>query len=125
MDKKKILVIDDEEDLCFLVKMNLENTGEFEVSTAFSGEEGIKKAKEENVDLVITDFNMPDMNGEEVINALKAIKPSLPVLLFSIYYDDSVTLPSAVKKKANGIICKPIDRDELHKVINDALGNKK
>ena len=124
MNKKRILVIDDEEDLCFLVKMNLESTGEFEVIMAFSGEEGVEKLKRENFDLVMTDFNMPGMNGEEVMDAAREINPSLPVLLFSVYHDDSATLPPRVKEKASGIICKPINHEELHKVINDTLVKK-
>lgn len=125
MDKKRILIIDDEEDLCHLLKLNLESTGEFEVDTAFSGQSGINKFKEGTFDLVITDFNMPDINGDEVIDALKQKNPSIPILLFSIYHDDSATLPSAVKNKTRGIINKPIDHKQLNSVINDIFqGNK-
>lgn len=124
MEKKKILIIDDEEDLCYLMKLNLENSGEFEVFIAFSGQEGIDKFKQVDADLVITDYNMPDMNGGEVMDALKEIKPSLDVLLFSVYHDDTSTLPSHVKEKAAGIIDKPIDRQLLHKKIKEVLNKK-
>ncbi|MFH1622007.1 MAG: response regulator [Candidatus Omnitrophota bacterium] len=121
---RKILVIDDEEDLCNLIKLNLESAGEFKVTMAFSGEEGIAKAQQEKFDLAITDFNMPDMNGEEVIDNLKQINPSLPVLLFSIYHDDNPMFSSNIKKKLSGIISKPIDHSQLCKTINDVLNKQ-
>ena len=121
MSKKKILVIDDEEDLCELMKLNLEHTGELEVVIAFSGKDGIDRCKQTEFDLVITDFHMPDMNGEQVLDALKQLRPSVPVLLFSIYHDDDSMLSSSVKEKARGIISKPINHDELYKKINEAL----
>jgi len=118
---RKILVIDDEKDLCNLMKLNLENTGEFDVTMAFSGQEGIALAKQDKFDLVITDYNMPDMNGEEVMDNLKLINPSLPVLLFSVYHDDDSTLSANIKNKSAGIIAKPIDHSQLHKTIRDVL----
>ncbi len=121
MSLKKILVIDDEQDLCLIMKLNLESTSEYDVSIAFSGQEGLAKAKQTPFDLVITDFNMPDMNGEEVMDALKKINPSLPVLLFSVYHQDSTTLTSNIKNKASGIINKPIDHKQLNKTIKDIL----
>ena len=121
MDKKKILVIDDEQDLAVLLKMNLEGTGKFDVVNAFTGQEGVDKAKETAFDLVITDFNMPDMNGEQVIDTLKNMSPSIPVLLFSVYHDDTSTLSASVKDKASGIISKPIDHDELYQKISEVV----
>lgn len=121
MDKKKVLIVDDEEELCLLVKHNLEHTGEFKVSTAFSGKEGIEAVKKTDFDLVITDFKMPDMDGEQVLNVIKKSNPELPVILFSIYHDDCASIDASVKNKADGLICKPIDQKQLYKVIKDAL----
>lgn len=124
MKKKKILLIDDEKDLCMLMKENLEYTGEFEVTTAYSGEEGLKKAEEVNFDLVITDFKMPGIDGKAVLDTLKEIKPHSPVVLFSIYYDDNSTITNEIRNKADGLISKPIDHEQLYKTINDVLSKK-
>ena len=121
MPKKKILVIDDEKNLCILLKSNLENTGEYEVTTAYSGEEGIKKAKETDFDLVITDFKMPGLNGREVLNALKDLKPNSPVVLCSVYHDDPSTVTALDIAKADGIITKPFEHKQLYKTIKDIL----
>ncbi len=121
MEKKKILIIDDEGDICDMMKLNLESTGEFEVMTATTGEEGVEKAKKTKIDLVISDFYMPGMNGEEVLGAIKEIDSKIPVLLFSIYHDDESTLATSVKKKADGIINKPINHRQLYNAIKGAL----
>lgn len=121
---KKVLIIDDERDICELMKINLENTGEFDVKTVFSGEEGIKEARSGDYDLVITDFYMPGKDGAEVLKAIKESKPDMPVLLFSIYHDDESTLDISVKERADGIIHKPIKHDQLYKAIKDALAKK-
>ena len=119
--KKKILIIDDEKDLCMLMKLNLESTDEFEVTTVNSGEEGIKKVKEEVFDLVITDYKMPGMDGVEVLKALKEMKPLSPVVLFSIYHDDDSRVTPVVREKADSLISKPIDHDELYNTIKRVL----
>ena len=121
MAKKKILIIDDEKDLCDLMKMNIEARGEFDVTVAYSGFEGIEKIKQIDFDVVITDFSMPEINGEEVVNESKKIKPNLPVLLFSIYHDDDTVMTRNIKSKADGLIHKPIDQDQLFTAINNVL----
>ncbi|MDP8253733.1 MAG: response regulator [Candidatus Kaelpia aquatica] len=67
---KKILLIDDEEDFCHFVKLNLEDTGRFEVSTATSGIKGIEMAKEKKPDLILLDLLMPVMDGSEAAEHL-------------------------------------------------------
>jgi CheY-like chemotaxis protein len=70
MDKKKILVIDDENDLVFLIKNVLEETGKFEIFSADNGEEGLRLCQQQNPDLIFLDFVMPKMRGDEVLKAL-------------------------------------------------------
>src|SRR5581483_6247409 len=55
----------------------------FDVLTATSGEEGVKLAATHHVDVVVTDYEMPGMNGEAVAAAIKKIDPELPIVLFS------------------------------------------
>lgn len=71
MDKKKVLIIDDEENFCKLLKKNIEQGGEFEVYTSTSGEEGIKLAKEVKPDLILLDVVMPGMDGGDVISSIQ------------------------------------------------------
>jgi DNA-binding response OmpR family regulator len=71
MDKKRILIIDDEENFCKLVKKNIEQTGEFEVHIATNGEDGIRLVREIKPDLVLLDIVMPGMDGGDVASQIR------------------------------------------------------
>ncbi|MBU1061617.1 MAG: response regulator [Candidatus Omnitrophica bacterium] len=70
-EKRKILIIEDEEDLTLLLKFNLENTGKYAVSIAYDGEDGLRKAKQESPHLVILDLRLPKLTGEEVCREIR------------------------------------------------------
>ena len=69
--KKKILLVDDENNFCTLLKMNLEKRGPFEVVTTTNPNDVIKLAKENKPDLILLDILMPEMDGMTVAAALK------------------------------------------------------
>ena len=71
MDKKKVLIIDDEEDFCKLVKKNIEQTGEFEVHIATNGNDGIRLVREIKPDLLLLDIVMPGMDGGDVVSLIR------------------------------------------------------
>jgi DNA-binding response OmpR family regulator len=81
---KKILLVDDEEGIQMLYREELEEEG-YEVISAYTGEEGMKKFQEEDPDLVILDIQMPGMNGIETLRQMKMANPKLPVILSSAY----------------------------------------
>ena len=121
MARKTILLIDDERDLCMVMKLNLERTGRYAVETAYSGPEGLEKAKKTAFDLVITDFQMPGMDGAAVLQGLKAMRPRAPVVLCSVYHDDVTRITGALQQEADGLISKPIDQVQLQRIVQDAL----
>ena len=71
MPKDRILVVDDEEDILELVRYNLAREG-YHVSGALSGEEALKKARDEAFDLIVLDLMLPGIDGLEVTKKLKA-----------------------------------------------------
>jgi DNA-binding NtrC family response regulator len=121
MKKHKILVIEDEVDLCKIVKLNLERTGEFEVVMAYSGEDGLREARTTAFDLVVTDFDLPGMDGGAVVDAMKAMRPDRPVVLCTVYYDDPDTIMPEVRKKVDGVIGKPYTHEEIYRIVKGAL----
>ena len=70
MSRRKILIVDDEYDFCFFVKLNLQKTGKYQVFTATNGVEGISLAKQLKPDLILLDIRMPKMGGTEVAEIL-------------------------------------------------------
>lgn len=84
MDKKKILLVDDEKDLVKIVKFRLE-ANDYEVITACDGQEALEKARGEKPDLIILDLMLPKMDGYKVCGLLK--KDSrfmrIPIIMFT------------------------------------------
>lgn len=86
MEKKRILLVDDEEGIQLLYREEFEEEG-YNVTTASNGEEALEKFTKEPPDLVILDINMPGMNGIEVLRRMKEINSDLPVILSSAYQE--------------------------------------
>ncbi len=81
---RRILVVDDEPLVCAAVKMMLAFDGH-EVDTASSGKEALSMLDQGQYDLVITDFKMPGMQGDELAVAIKARDPRKPVVMITAY----------------------------------------
>lgn len=127
MTKKRILLIDDEKDFCFFVKANLENTGDFEVTTTTRGKEGIKLAQKEKPDLILLDIMMPEMPGDEVAEILlnNPETSKIPIIFLTAIVTKKEMGDEAIKKigKQN-FIAKPITSEELADSINRVLRRK-
>jgi len=84
MDKKKILLVDDEKDLVETVAFRLEATG-YQVIKAYDGQEALAKAKKEKPDLIILDLMLPKMDGYKVCRLLKFDEKYkfIPIILFT------------------------------------------
>ena len=83
MQKKKILICDDEEGVRESLKLILED--DYDLSFATTGNEAIEKTKKELSDLVILDIKMPKMSGLETLKELKKISPNTKVIIASGY----------------------------------------
>lgn len=93
----------------------------FRVLTASSGAEGVKLALSNYIDVVVTDYEMPEMNGEDVASAIKALKPGVPVLMFS----GSTLISSRCHRVVDAICDKAGSRDELLGAIHRLLHKKR
>ena len=107
----RILLVDDQDELRRLFRRSLAKAGHA-VTTARNGREAIVLAREESFDLVISDVRMPDMGGVELLQALHARDPDLPVLLVS-GSPDLETAMKAVEYGAFEYLVKPVPFDKL------------
>ncbi len=84
-EKKKIIMIDDEVDLCLLVKSNLEDTGEFTVITISDPEGAAAVCRREVPDLILLDIVMPKIQGVEIVRMLKRFEETkkIPIIVIS------------------------------------------
>ncbi len=123
MDKKKILIIDDEENFCKLVKKNIEQTGEFEVYIATNGEDGIGLVREINPDLVLLDIVMPGMDGAEVAAQIRddqSIQDTPIVFLTAIVKEDESD-PHVSLTKEYSLLSKTVTVGELIACIKENI----
>ena len=112
-DKKKILIIDDEEDLRDIVQFQLKTKG-YEILTAQDGIDGLNKLKEFDPDLIILDLNMPRMGGIEFYQKIcdKEGRPSHPVLVLTARAN---TRQLFLEFDIDGFMTKPFEAEDLIK----------
>lgn len=119
MTNKKILIIDDDVDICLLLQKFLERKG-FKVDVAFTAQDGLGIVKRKNIDLVLTDFRLPDMDGSEVVRSIKALKHQLPIIVITGYSDVKQAV-KVIQLGAFEYVTKPIFPEEIVLLINKAL----
>lgn len=111
MRKKAILVVDDEDIILASLGRDL-GLDQYEVQTAGSGEEAMKKFREGKFELIISDYMMPGINGLELLKWVKAQNPRI-VFIILTGYGDSVSTLQILENGADEILLKPCDTDEL------------
>lgn len=104
--KKFVLIVDDEEDLRDTLAEQFELSEGFTALTAASGEEALRKAAEERIDLVILDVDMPGMNGREVCRQLREKGIRVPVIMLTGRSGESDTV-AGLEAGANDYVSKP------------------
>lgn len=131
MRQKKILIVDDDIMIVKTISNYLRNlTGDYILQEAYNGKEGLKRAREEQPELILLDWEMPLMQGIDVLNALKLDKTTreIPVVMATSRID-SINLDEALTAGAIDYIRKPIDKVELlarlHSVLRLSESHKK
>lgn len=115
----RILVVDDEPVICRSMKRILERQG-YSVATAESGNEAIGAYRMERFDLVVSDYRMPNMNGYQLLMALKALNPSMRFIAQSGDIDRSEEA-QMVAAGAFIVLHKPVDNHLMLAVVKCAL----
>lgn len=114
---KKIMVVDDEENIRFLYKEELMDEG-YEVILASSGEEAIDMLGKSEPDLVTLDIKMPGMDGIETLRKIKEINKKIPVVLCTAYGQYKQDFSSWA---SDAYVVKSADLSELKSVVRDIL----
>jgi two-component system OmpR family response regulator len=117
--KASILIVDDEENILSLMAETLRLVG-FGTITASRGSDAIAKIRSEDVDLVLLDINMPVMDGFEVLERIRQIKPGLPVIMLSARQEKTDVI-DGLRKGADDYVSKPFSVEEVVMRINAVL----
>jgi len=118
MNRKQLLIVDDEEAMRHMLKSMLSKEG-YETKTASSGQEALRFLGEELFDLVLCDIKMPSMDGLTFLNEAKKTGFQSPVIMMSAYGSIDTAI-KAIKEGAYDYISKPFNRDEIILTIKKA-----
>jgi DNA-binding response OmpR family regulator len=121
MDKKRILIVDDQKDIVELIRYKLENEG-LECLVASDGEEGLQKAKKEDPDLILMDIMMPKINGYQVCRLLKSDEnyKHIPIIMLSAKDQESDKFWGK-ESGADDYVTKPFNVEKLFQKIQGYL----
>jgi two-component system NtrC family response regulator len=119
MSSERILLVEDDESLRQVTHAQLARSG-YETSIAEDAAQAIAILRKEPTDLVITDLNLPDMSGLELLKTVRAEYPDTAVVIVTAY-GTIETAVDAVKSGAYDYITKPVHPDELRALVNRAL----
>jgi two-component system, OmpR family, response regulator VicR len=120
---KKIMVVDNEPDIVDLTRTVLE-VGGFNVVTASSGEECLRKLEDEPVDLILLDIMMPGMSGWDVFNRIKNMSINTKVAFLSVLEISDKRKQVLLNEGLADYIMKPFDKDTLLDRVDKILEDK-
>ncbi len=116
-----LLIADDETDERTLIRFLLnEFKNTFHILEAKNGREALLLLTDNHVDVLLSDIQMPFLNGIELVRQVKEKNPDIEVLFFS-GYDDFSYVKAALSLKAVNYILKPVDPDEFHKLLTEIV----
>ncbi len=118
-DTDSILLIEDERLVVETLKGNFQDNG-YHISTARSGEEGIRKFQNDNFDLVITDLKLKGMDGLQVSRKIKKINPDTPVIVVT-GYPKLLSPEEATRSGVHDLVLKPFTWAQIYKKVTDCL----
>ncbi len=125
MAKRTILIIDDEVSFAEMVKLNLEDTEDYEVRTEYKGADGVKTALEFDPDLILLDIMLPDKDGFDVLKDLKENEKTkaIPIIMLTALKSDPVKFKAATLY-AEEFMVKPVTVKMLVEKIEEVLDRR-
>ncbi|MCB1232715.1 MAG: response regulator [Verrucomicrobiae bacterium] len=124
MKKKRILIIDDDIPLTQAMKINLEETGDYEVAVENNALNAIDTARSFRPDLVLLDIVMPDLDGGDVSARFRSdpLLNQVPILIVTALVSNEETGPDAVVSSGDGLmVAKPIQFEKLLRIMEEQL----
>ena len=121
--KGKVLIVDDAPDTLEIIQKLFYYEG-YDVLTASTGEEGVKKVEEENPEVVLMDINLPGIDGTEALRRIRMINPQQCVVMLTAFatVDNAI---QALKEGASDFVKKPFENEHLIHIVNQCFEKHK
>ncbi len=120
MSTRKILIVDDNPNMSTLLSDILE-IFDFEGFHAENGEDALDRLRQSRYDMVFTDLRMPQMDGYDLLKAIKSEHPAIPVVVVTGYATGDPR-EMELTQKADGFLHKPFKVDEIESILSNLLG---
>jgi DNA-binding response OmpR family regulator len=118
-DRKRILVVEDDEEMRSLLKDFIEAEG-FEADSVSNGSEAFRKLAKESFDLVITDIRMPGLTGLDILPGIKKLQPEIFIIVITAFGSEEVK-SKAFERGATAYLEKPIHFHKLRTLIHEIV----
>jgi DNA-binding response OmpR family regulator len=113
---KKILVIDDDVNICKMLERTFLIEGEYEFDMAFDGKSGLQKLKNLNPQIILLDVMMPGMDGIETLKEIRKLDPEVGVIMITALEDEALA-KKAISLGAYEYLVKPFSTEYLKTVV--------
>jgi CheY-like chemotaxis protein len=122
MSTKNLLVVDDSKTTRMLISITLGKNKDYQIMEVADGKEAVAKLDSEPVDIVVTDLNMPNMNGLELISYIRSqhCQPDIPIIVISTKGEEA-DRDRGLSLGANCYLSKPISGAMLTKTVKELL----
>jgi len=122
MSNKNLLVVDDSATTRMLISLTLKKEGRYTITEVANGKEAVDKLGDESVDCVLTDINMPHMNGLDLIAYIRAkhSEPAVPIIVITTQGEEE-SRDAGLAKGANAYLTKPISGPKLVSLVKELL----
>ncbi len=117
-DKGKVLIVDDEPDTLEIIEKLLQFEG-YEVFTASTGEEGVKKARQQHPEVILLDISLPGISGNEALRRIKQTDPLVSIIMLTAFATVENAI-QALKEGASDFVKKPFENDHLIHIVHGA-----
>jgi CheY-like chemotaxis protein len=116
----RILIVDDEDSVACVFKRILKQFSNYEAVTATQGENALQLFRQQHFDLLITDYQMPQLDGIALAEKIRQLSSQIPIIIITAF-DDEKLHQQATKLSINIILRKPVEITELHQAASEAL----
>ena len=122
MSSKNLLVVDDSATTRMLISLTLKKEGTYNITEVANGKEAVDKLGDQSVDCVLTDINMPHMNGLDLIAYIRAkhSEPTVPIIVITTQGEEK-SRDEGLAKGANAYLTKPISGPKLVSLVKELL----
>ncbi|MBI4682031.1 MAG: response regulator [Nitrospirae bacterium] len=122
-NKTRILIVDDEELICWSLKKSFEQNIGYSVNCAYTGDDALRNLVENKYDIIITDLKLPGVNGVELIGKIRRLIKDTPVIVISAYFSETI-MNDMSEYDVYRCVSKPFEISDIISGVKEAMAGR-